>query len=191
MQHKEERMGNRSAAGIVLMSLAALLGAAYADTLSVRLGEQAYIAGPIRGQTKGRLLVAVPVPDQVQQARIDHVQLTIPGVRLTERLLTLEGYAVTTAWEPSRVSWTAPWRNPGGDMASTRASCFFLTVGAERPIALDLTDVVKSWQRGAGAYGVLLKRPNREGGGFGLEGQILRQALAAARVKYYYTRVQQ
>ncbi|MCX6841345.1 MAG: hypothetical protein NTX53_03545 [candidate division WOR-3 bacterium] len=39
-------------------------------------------------------------------------------------------------------------------------------------------------------YGLFLKRPDDEGGGFREEGDRLREALSKARVKFYFTHVQ-
>ena len=45
-------------------------------------------------------------------------------------------------------------------------------------------------QQGKGSYGLFLKRPDDEGGGFREEGERLREALGKARVKFYFTHVQ-
>ncbi|MBM3314221.1 hypothetical protein FJY71_00055 [candidate division WOR-3 bacterium] len=79
------------------LSLGALLlvYAALADTLSVGLGDVAYIAGPVRGQTRGRVLVAMALPQPVQPANIDFACLQIPSP-----LLTGQGGIVTIQHSP-------------------------------------------------------------------------------------------
>jgi len=182
--------GKGLAAVLLLLPVAAV---SLADTLSVPLGTTAYIAGPIRGEPRGRALIAVALPRAVQTANIDFACLQIPSPLLTGQrsTVTVEAYALTTAWDPGNVTWTQPWRSPGGDMGLTPASEFPTWAGDSHAIWLDITSCARAWQTGRGAHGLILKRPAHEGGGFGAEGARLRQAMARARIKYWYSAVQQ
>ncbi|MEO0080646.1 MAG: DNRLRE domain-containing protein [candidate division WOR-3 bacterium] len=172
--------------------LAMLVSASLADTLSVRLTDVAYISGLLRGQTRGRALLSIPLPPAVQEARIDFAKLQFPSILIpdTNYLFTIEAYPVTTAWQRSSVTWTYPWRRPGGDYDSLRLARFATATTDSHPIVLDITRAVKHWQTGGDNFGLILKRPDYEGGGFTIEGGMLRQALNSARVKFYFTRIQ-
>jgi hypothetical protein len=90
------------------------------------------------------------------------------------------------------VSWTVPWKQRGGDFDSLSRAWFIALPGDSQPAVLDITETVRGWQQGKGRYGLFLKRPDAEGGGFKdkEEGVRLREALRKARVKYYFTHVQ-
>jgi hypothetical protein len=175
---------------MLLGAVVLLVSAASADTLSVGLRDVAYIAGPLRGETRGRLLFNVTLPDTVRQARIDFAKLTFPAalIRDTSFAFTLEAYVVATAWQGATVRWDFPWRSPGGDFDSARISRFATASADSHPIVLNVSRAVEQWQSGRGNFGLLLKRPDYEGGGFGIEGLPLRELLGLARVKFYFVR---
>jgi len=171
-------------AAILLLTIAAASG----DTLSVPIGPVAAIAGPIRGQTRARVLISLPIPDDVFQSKIDFAMLQFPAFTITDThdLVAMQVHRVTTAWDPAHVSWTAPWQNPGGDFDSACLAWYAISAGDDHPVGMDLTPCVKAWQSGAGNYGIILKRPNRQGGGFAVEASNLREVLRSARFKLYF-----
>jgi hypothetical protein len=179
--------GRGLAAAQVLLLLATAVS--LADTLSVPLGPTAYVTGPIRGESRGRALIAVSLPSEVRAADIDFACIQIPSPLLTDQrgIVTVEAYALTTAWDPSSVTWTTPWRTPGGDMDSVEASEFPTWAGDSHAIWLDITSCARAWKAGRAAHGLVLRRPLREGGGFAAEGARLRQAIASARIKYWFS----
>jgi len=182
-----------SAKGLaVVLLLLPAIAVTLADTLSVPLGTTAYIAGPIRGENRGRALIAVSLPRAVQIANIDFACLQIPSPLLTGDggIVTIQAHTLTTAWDPSNVAWTRPWRAPGGDIDTTLESSFPTWAGDSHAVWLDITACAKAWQAGRGANGLILKRPSHEGGGFAVEGAKLRQAIASARIKYWFSVVQ-
>lgn len=185
MRHSDKGL---AVALILLLAIAVSL----ADTLSVPLGATAYITGPIRGESRGRALVAASLPPAVRAANIDFACLQIPSPLLANQrgIVTVEAHGLTTAWTPSNVTWTTPWQTPGGDMDSVEASDFPTWAGDSHAIWLDVTTCARAWQTGRGAHGLILKRPSHEGGGFAAEGARLRQAIASARIKYWYSAVQ-
>jgi hypothetical protein len=164
-----------------------------ADTLTVRLEAIAPISGRVRGAERSRILFAFPLPERVRQSRIDFAQLQFPPVQIrdTSYHFTIEGYLLTTAWETRSVTWTRPWRNPGGDFDSARICRFTTAVTDSHPVILDITQAVKRWQESGNNLGLILKRPEYEGDGFGIEALPLRQVLNSARVRFYFTPVQE
>jgi hypothetical protein len=107
-------------------------------------------------------------------------------------VVTIDERRVTTSWDPSNVSWTSPWHTPGGggDFDSTDRSFYAALPGDTTPVRLDLTRHVRDWQADSN-YGFILMRPPYEGGGFGSEGALLRKAIRKARIKFYYTKIQE
>lgn len=176
------------ATATVLLMLCSTLPA---DTLSVPVGVTAYMAGQLRGETRGRLLMRVPIPEEVQQGRIDFALLLIPGFQLpdSEMVVTLRAHEVTTAWNPGDVNWEQPWHRAGGDFDTTDFSSYTLSSARNERIGLDVTRCVKRWRNGTANHGLILTRPRYEGHGFALEAGNLRQAIGSARVKYYYSHV--
>jgi hypothetical protein len=184
------RQSGKGLAVVLLLLLA--VAVTLADTLSVPLGATAYIAGPIRGETRGRALIAIALPSAVQAANIDFACLQIPSPLLTGDggIVTVQAHTLTTDWDPSNVTWARPWRAPGGDVDTTLELSFPTWAGDSHAIWLDITSCAKAWQAGRGAHGLILKRPTHEGGGFAGEGAKLRQAIASARIKYWFSAVQ-
>jgi len=177
---------------VALIALMVPLVAA-GDTLSVPLGDFAYIAGEIREHTVGRPVAKLAVPARVMRSRIDFVKLELPAFldNTVKKPVTVEVYDCMTGWERGRVSWTTPWREPGGDLDSICQARFTCLPGDDHPVVLDITETVRSWQKGRGQHGLFLKRPDKEGGGFKTEGLRLHEALSSARVKFYFTQMQE
>jgi hypothetical protein len=171
---------------IVIMLLAAALTLATADTLGIALTSTS--AAYISNDTVGRLLVMPSFSAKVAGARIDFALLTIP-VRIPDSIgrVTFDVRAVTTAYDPSNVSWSYPWHTPGGggDYDSTQQSLYTLLPGDTTSVRLDVTRYI----RDGDTLGLLFKRPRYEGGGFGSEGALLRKAIRKARLKIYYMKV--
>lgn len=178
----------RCAVAVMLMALVAS-----ADTLSVGLERVANFSGDLRGATVGRIVVSFPLPDVVRRARLDFAKLELSDVlpeSLGERV-TIEMFDCRTAWQAGLVTWTSPWRTPGGDYDSTTTTRYVLLPARANRAVFNVTESARRWQSGAPVFGLLVKRPSREGGGFRLEGARVLQALRAARVKLYYSPIQE
>jgi hypothetical protein len=134
------------------------------------------------------------LPASVAGARIEFALLSIPSLRLPESLgvVTLVSRRLTTAWDPSSATWSYPWHIPGGggDFDTTDRPFYAASPGDSTPVRLDLTRHVRAWQAGNN-FGFILMRPSYEGGGFGSEGALLRKAILKARIKFYYTKIQE
>ena len=183
-------------AAITLAMVAALAiagaSSALGDTLSVALDDFAVISGTIRGKTVSRVVLRAPVPEQALHARIDFAKLEFPAFLsdTSPTAVSVVAHDGQTAWERGEVSWTVPWKRPGGDFDSLSRAWFIALPGGKRPVVLDITETVRGWQQGKRLYGLFLKRPDDEGGGFREESERLREALSKARVKLYFTHVQ-
>jgi hypothetical protein len=181
----------RTGMAVVCLTLLLILSSSSADTVSVALDTAVSIAGQIQGQTRGRVLAKITIPNEVAQGQIDFAMLQLPPIQLPDTHVrpTIAVHRVTTNWASNNVTWDAPWRTPGGDYDSICLTQYFIAAGDTHRIMLDITKCVQEWQGGAANYGIILKRPPGEGDGFDLEASNLLEALRSARVKYYYHHV--
>lgn len=163
-----------------------------ADVVEVPFGHAAYIAGQLGEQTRGRLLLRAEIPDEALSADIDAAILSIPGVRLPESIpmVTFDVRRVVTSWDDASATWTSPWRAPGGDFDPGYVGRYTLTSGDTAAIRLDVTRCVHAWQGGQPDYGIVLLRPDGEGGGFRGEGNLLREVLRDVRLEIWHTHIQ-
>ncbi|HTW91602.1 MAG TPA: DNRLRE domain-containing protein [bacterium] len=188
------RNGARAAAVLLLaMTVVAGVGCALGETLSVTPGDVVVITGTVGEQNVARVVLRVDVPEQVQSARIDFTELTFPAFLgdTSPAVVTVAAHCAQTSWDGGGVTWSAPWSRPGGDFDSVACARYASLPGRTHPVVLDITKAVRDWQHGRNNYGLFLKRPDAEGGGFLGERDRLRTALNSARVKFYFTPVQQ
>jgi hypothetical protein len=167
-----------------------LVTAAVADTLSVPLSAVASFNGPAGGQQVSRAVLGIGLPDQLSGAQVDAAFLRLPSLGLTGpgAPLTLRVHLVTSAWQPENVTWACPWQTSGGDFDSLALASAVTWPDDSCSLRFDLTDAVHDWLSGAACNGVILLRPDAEGGGFGSEAQAVAEALEQATVRFYYTR---
>lgn len=186
-------MKGRRIAAALLLAAVACLSSALGDTLSVALGDIAIITGTFRDKNVGRIVLRIDVPEQVLNARVDFAKLEFPAFLgdTGPTHVTVVAHPCQTAWKRDDVSWTKPWRHAGGDFDSLSRALFAVLPGDKQPIVLNITPAVREWQKGRGKHGLFLKRPDAEGGGFFAERDRLREALSSARVKFYFTPVQE
>jgi hypothetical protein len=179
---------------LAIVAALAFAGASSAlgDTLSVALDDFAVISGSIREKPVERVLLSLSAPKQVLDARIDFAKLEFPAFLsdTSPTAVSVVAHDCQTSWERGEVSWTVPWKRAGGDFDSLSRAWFIALPGDKRPVVLDITETVRGCQRGKGQHGLFLTRPDGEGGGFREEGASLRKALDKARVKFYFTHVQ-
>jgi hypothetical protein len=166
--------------------------AALSETLSVALRRAVVITGSIQERQVARVLMPLPIPNDVAGAKVDFAVIHFPAFLLpdTSAPLRFQALPVTTPWDSGTVSWTVPWRNAGGDFDSTRPADYTFAAGDNRSLALDVTACLQGIQNGEPNCGLILLRPLAEGGGFGPELIGLRTALRSARLKFYYHHVQ-
>jgi hypothetical protein len=179
----------------VLLAVVAFIGTSIAlgETLSVALSDIAMITGNIRDRNVARIVIHVDVPDQVLKARVDFAALEFPSFigDSSPRPVTVVAHASQKAWGREDVSWTKPWTHQGGDFDSLSRAFFTALPGDKNGVVLNITQTVRDWKHGRGKHGLFLKRPDAEGGGFLGERDRLRVALNSARVKFYFTQIQE
>jgi hypothetical protein len=178
-----------------LLAAVAFIGmsSARGETLSVALSDIAVITGDVRERNVGRIVLHVDIPDQVLRGRIDFAKLEFPAFLgdSSPTRMTVVAHTCRTSWKRDDVSWIRPWRQAGGDFDSLSRSRFTTQLGDKQPVVLNITQAVRGWQDGRGRHGLLLKRPDSEGGGFLAERDRVHDALNSARVKFYFTQVQE
>jgi len=177
---------------VLMMVMLMLTASLSAETLSVALSRAVVICGSIQERQAARVLVPLPIPDDIAGAKIDFALVHFPAFILpdTSAPLRFQALPVTTPWDSGTVSWTYPWRNVGGDFDSTRPASYAIMAGDNHRVALDVTECLQGIQNGETNCGLILLRPRAEGGGFGLELSNFRNALRQARLKFYYHHVQ-
>lgn len=185
-------MRTSSKVAFLSATAALLVAGVHAGTLSIAVDTVRFIVGPVRGMQVGRFVFRVSVPQEVERSRVDFVRLELPAIQLgdTGSIVTLESFQATTPWDARSVTWTYPWQRPGGDYGAVGLSRFTTAAGDSHPIVLDITGCVRDWQERGFNFGVFLKRPDCEGGGFGPESLQVRQSLGSARIRFYFTRIQ-
>jgi hypothetical protein len=180
---------------VLLLAIIAIAGvsSALGETLSVGLSDVAVITGNIRNNNVARVVLNVDVPEQVLNARIDFAELTFPAFLsdTSQTAVSVVTHCAQTAWGRDKVTWTMPWKRSGGDFDSLSCSWYMALPGRKHPVMLDITKIVRGWQHGRDNYGLFLKRPDAEGGGFLGERDRLRHALNSARVVFYFTQIQE
>jgi hypothetical protein len=176
----------------VFAPLALLVAVALSDTLSVTAGPAVVITGSSGGQAISRVVLSAPIPTEVLQSHVGFAMLCFPTLSVTNETarVGIEACPLTTAWNAGTVSWTGPWRNPGGDFDSTSPATYAIAPGDSNQVTLDVTEYLLAWQNGTANCGVILTCSQAEGGGFGAEVSNLGAAVGAARLKFYYHHVQ-
>jgi len=139
-----------------------------ADTLSLPIGQVTVV----QNGTVNRIRLGVDV-SALQNTRVDYAEIMIPHF-LTTGALTIEGWRLTAQ---NAVVYDTNYHARNTTKASVNL-----------PVILDITDFMQYWVENGNNYGVLLKRPYYEGGGFNGELQGLRNALANARIRVFYVR---
>jgi len=139
-----------------------------ADTLSLTISQ----ISVIRVSNVNRVRVNFDI-SPLENTRIDYAEIIIPHF-LTQGTLTVEG-------------WRLNSENPN-DYDTTYNAHYNTHASLNLPIILDITKFIKHWVENGNNFGILLKRPYYEGGGFRSELQSLRNALANARIKIFFIR---
>jgi hypothetical protein len=150
-----------------------------ADTLSLPISRIAVITN----NTISRVLLRFDT-DTLSNVQVDYAEIVIPHF-LTSGKIAIEGYRLTTNWNPTTVRWNSFIR-PGGDYDTTSNTRYITSSSENYPIILNITEFIKNWLNSGNNYGILLKRPIYEGNGFTGNIQFLRNALMNAKVRIFY-----
>uniref|UniRef100_A0A7C6A9G6 Uncharacterized protein n=1 Tax=candidate division WOR-3 bacterium TaxID=2052148 RepID=A0A7C6A9G6_UNCW3 len=153
---------------LIIFALPLIVAMGSADTLNLSLSE-------VLVQNRGvvnRILISFNI-SALRDCRVDYAEILIPHF-LTQGAITIE-------------AWRLRSENPD-DYDTTYHSRYVTDAEIRLPVILDITEFVKHWQKNGNNFGILLKRPHYEGGGFRGELQALRNALTNARVRVFFVR---
>ena len=139
-----------------------------ADTLNLPIGQITVI----RNGEVNRIRLTFDL-SALNNKRVDYAEILIPHF-LTNGRIVLEAWRLTSG--------------NTNNYDSTYRVRFTAKASVNLPAALDITEFVKYWVDNGNNHGVLLKRPNYEGGSFRGELQSLRQALSNARLRVFFTK---
>jgi len=148
------------------------------------------ITGIYNGNPVARWLIKVDLSVLPDNIRIDGAEMRVSGIELTglDEGFTVELHPLTRDWDPNTVSWTYPWENPGGDYRGDIVSVISIPKDFSGTIGMDLTEIVGAWKNEITNYGLLLKSPDFEGGGFNAEEMgILLNGIPTLNLKVYYS----
>jgi hypothetical protein len=146
---------------VSLVALSLLASITIAGEVEISVTRSAVIAPPdsLMGEYGPRLLLSFDLPSGLDAEDITFAQVVsignFPSVD-NGAPITLEVYPLTSAWD-SQISWSSPWRDPGGDYDREGRQIVTLYTGGERSISADVTGMVRRWVSGRGRnYGVIL-----------------------------------
>lgn len=154
--------------GFIFLALLLIFAPLFADTLNLPIGQ--VMVRP-SGRVN-RIQVSLDV-SCLRDCQVDYAEILIPHF-LTQGAITIEG-------------WRLRSNNPD-DYDTTYHSRYVTDAEVRLPVVLDITEFVKHWLANGNNFGILLKRPYYEGGGFRGELQNLRNALTNARVRVFFVR---
>lgn len=153
---------------VLLILLVATLQSVSADTLSLPIGQVMVISSG----NVNRIHLGLNIT-QLQNTRVDYAEIMIPHF-LTSGAITVEGWRLTSQ---NAVVYDTIYHARNTTKASVNL-----------PVILDITDFMQYWVENGNNFGILLKRPYYEGGGFRGELQNLRIALSNARIRVFFIR---
>ncbi len=166
---------------IILLLIAIIFSLSYADTLSLPISQVATISN----NGISRILLRFNT-NTLNNVQVDYAEIVIPHF-LTSGKMIIEGYRLTTNWNPSMINWNS-FNRPGGDYDTITHTRYTTSASVNLPVILDITEFVKNWLNNDNNFGILLKRPYYEGNGFRNEVTLLRNTLANARIRIFFAR---
>ena len=159
-------MKNFILAPLLALFIVGMTQLTFSDTLSLPIGQVTVI----RSGEVYRVRIEFDI-SALENARVDYAEILIPHF-LTEGRLVLEG-------------WRLISQNEYDSIFHARYTTDALV---NLPVVLDITEFLQYWLENGNNFGILLKRPYFEGGGFSGELQELRNALANARIRVFFIR---
>ena len=169
---------------VILLAIVTAFSLTYADTLSLSISQIATISN----NGTNRILLRFNV-SSLNNNQVDYAEIVIPHF-LTTGKMVIEGYRLTTNWNPTTVNWNS-FNRPGGDYDTITRARYTTSASVNLPVILDITEFVKNWVNNGNNCGILLKRPYYEGNGFRNEVTLLRNTLANARIRIFFARLEE
>jgi hypothetical protein len=161
-------MKNLILAPLLLLLIVGMIQQSYSDTLSLPIGQVTVI----RSGEVNRVRIGFDI-SALEYTRVDYAEILIPHF-LTEGEIVLEGWRLLSE-DPQEYDTTFHTR-------------YSIDASINLPVILDITDFMQYWVENGNNFGILLKRPYYQGGGFRGELQNLRNALANARIRVFFIR---
>jgi hypothetical protein len=106
-----------------------------------------------------RLLFKFDLPSNLNDKRIDYAQIVFYAHvdTLSRHSLLFGGYALTTDWNKSTVSWSNPWATEGGDYNDSLYEIGLAKAKGDGKIRFNITHLVEKWvQESVPNYGILI-----------------------------------
>lgn len=170
---------------ITLISLFTLVSLSWADQVEIPLGGAALISAA----NAQRVVMKVSLTGLPQNAVVDYAEVHFPqglGVS-TKDLFGVWVQALNTAWDVSNVSWTSPWKTPGGDFGDESILAVIRPGTTDFDCRVDVTRYVKTWLGGTANNGLIIRRIPGEGDIFKVDGNVLKAALAQAKLMVQFS----
>ena len=161
-------MKNFILAPLLLLLIVGMIQQSYSDTLSLPIGQVTVI----RSGEVYRVRIGFDI-SPLENTRVDYAEIMIPHF-LTSGEMVLEG-------------WRLLSENPS-EYDTTFHARYSIEASVNLPVILDITDFMLYWAENGNNFGILLKRPYYQRGGFRGELQGLRNALANARIRVFFIR---
>jgi hypothetical protein len=153
---------------LLLLLIVGMIQQSYSDTLSLPIGQITVI----RSNEVNRVRIGFDI-SALENTRVDYAEIVIPHF-LSSGEIVLEGWRLLT-------------ENPL-EYDTTYHARYSIEASINLPVILDITDFMQYWVENGNNFGILLKRPYYQGGGFRGELQVLRNALAIARIRVFFIR---
>ena len=159
-------MKNFILAPLFLLLIVGMTQQTYSDTLSLPIGQVTVI----RSGEVNRVRIGFDI-SALENTRVDYAEIQIPHF-LTEGEIVLEGWRLVSQ----------------NEYDTTFHARYSIEASINLPVILDITDFMQYWVEDGNNFGILLKRPYYQGGGFRGELQGLRNALTNARIRVFFIR---
>ncbi len=138
----------------------------YPDTLSLQIGQVTVI----RSGEVYRVRIEFDI-SALENTRVDYAEILIPHF-LSSGEIVLEGWRLISQ----------------NEYDTTFHARYSIKASINLPVILDITDFMQYWVENGNNFGILLKRPYYQGGGFRGELQGLRNALTNSRIRVFFIR---
>jgi hypothetical protein len=164
----------RMLGGFVVVGLLVFFSQAFALQVVLTTSELAMISNPEDPLAK-RVLAKYGIPECLRSAEVIYAQLegavnsTLGADQVT---IGVQAAPLVEDWSAATVTWSAPWREPGGDAEFAGARGFLVRQGPHQ-VRMDVTKVVKQWASGTRQnYGLMIRMSPHSSGHISLPGSI-------------------
>jgi hypothetical protein len=171
-----------------LCVLALVLGSSPLASAERILVDGAEVAAISNESDESRVLVAVTLPENVDNQFVTTARLLLPGPRQQlPRELELIVSPVSRSWAPEGVTWTSPWNTAGGDISTEYSQVTRIPAGTSlSEVSLDVSQAVRAMAFGEiENHGFLVTVAHHQGEGFNAEEFALLDTWTEAQVRVH------